>query len=561
MTPFLGANLTSTTPQIFRSVNLSETFIGASTGTVHTYVAAHCQRNPAVVFRGFVFWKQRGQILRSRTDCQTYDVVYSNADDASSEMDGGLHVVYASDGVPYLVSYFGNGAGQARCASSLDGTTWATSGAVSSRQPLCTVAYNGRLIIATSQSVTRHVQNIESYDPVTNTLTTNAALGTNAYGGRLVVWNGILHLVGGEVGGPNRLSIAMVNVGAGLFNIQTLNSSQTYDGSQLHMAFVDPATNNLIVVGRGNSSWIALELTPGIPYGVTDRTSTMLTGGVLGTYTASYRGHGVIFDQDSNPGGNPDIYLLASAGNTAADAVSMFRYNGPTALLGDGAGSANDTGGQTQFSYPDGNIGGERFFTPRSLGVGGSPSVQLTGRGALVIASSRRRFRAYRPISTGLVTIGGVDATHDLSTTPLPITPIQPNSVAIRVETVADGTQYIVDNGAGVLSNVLALSAPGTVDYATGAMTGVTVLLSASSDVEGLANAGLANVQLYRTPAVDGYPGASAPAALSSPTHGSVTGGDTNSGVPADGTECQINVNMSGYTVGDRFGLQPRVTT
>jgi hypothetical protein len=71
--------------------------------------------------------------------------------------------------------------------------------------------------------------------------------------------------------------------------------------------------------------------------------------------------------------------------------------------------------------------------------------------------------------------VGGAPWAHDLSTTPLSDTPIKPGSVSIAVTTILNGAQVITDDGAGNLTNALALAAPGTIDYATGAMTGVTI--------------------------------------------------------------------------------------
>lgn len=82
-----------------------------------------------------------------------------------------------------------------------------------------------------------------------------------------------------------------------------------------------------------------------------------------------------------------------------------------------------------------------------------------------------------------LFTVGGAPATYDLSTTPLTSTPVHPGTVSIAVTTVANGAQVITDDGNGNLTNPLALAAPGTINYATGAMTGITLTLTALSTV------------------------------------------------------------------------------
>jgi len=77
----------------------------------------------------------------------------------------------------------------------------------------------------------------------------------------------------------------------------------------------------------------------------------------------------------------------------------------------------------------------------------------------------------------------GSPTIYNLATTPLANTPVHPGSVSIAVNTVANGPQVITDDGQGNLTNPLALSAPGTIDYATGAMTGTTLQLNTGSSV------------------------------------------------------------------------------
>jgi hypothetical protein len=97
----------------------------------------------------------------------------------------------------------------------------------------------------------------------------------------------------------------------------------------------------------------------------------------------------------------------------------------------------------------------------------------------------RIRYAATAPSSPELLfTVGGVAATHDLSTTPLSDTPVHPGTVSIAVDMDGSGPQVITDDAAGNLTGtggVLPLG--GTINYATGAMTGVTANLTALSTV------------------------------------------------------------------------------
>jgi phage tail sheath protein FI len=91
--------------------------------------------------------------------------------------------------------------------------------------------------------------------------------------------------------------------------------------------------------------------------------------------------------------------------------------------------------------------------------------------------------------STGpnnLFTVGGVDATHDLSTTPVTLgLPIHPGTLVINVTDGGGTPQTITDDGAGnLVGSGGVLPGGGTVDYDTGDLTGVTALLDALSTVD-----------------------------------------------------------------------------
>jgi phage tail sheath protein FI len=83
-----------------------------------------------------------------------------------------------------------------------------------------------------------------------------------------------------------------------------------------------------------------------------------------------------------------------------------------------------------------------------------------------------------------LTTIGGVAATYDLSTTPLSTTPVHPGTLTITVNVNGVGLATITDDGHGNLHGTQgALPLSGTINYATGTMTGVTAPLAALSTV------------------------------------------------------------------------------
>jgi phage tail sheath protein FI len=83
-----------------------------------------------------------------------------------------------------------------------------------------------------------------------------------------------------------------------------------------------------------------------------------------------------------------------------------------------------------------------------------------------------------------LHTDGGGGLTHDLSTTPVTVSlPVHPGTLSLALD--VGGAQTITDDGAGNLSGTGgSLPLGGTINYDTGAMTGITAALTASSTID-----------------------------------------------------------------------------
>ncbi len=82
-----------------------------------------------------------------------------------------------------------------------------------------------------------------------------------------------------------------------------------------------------------------------------------------------------------------------------------------------------------------------------------------------------------------LHTDGGGAATHDISTTPVTVgLPIEPGTLVLSGTVSASG-ETATDDGAGAFPNSTLLPAGGTINYITGAMTGVTVALDAGTTI------------------------------------------------------------------------------
>lgn len=100
------------------------------------------------------------------------------------------------------------------------------------------------------------------------------------------------------------------------------------------------------------------------------------------------------------------------------------------------------------------------------------------------ITTFRLKYAGAAAAPQTLTTIGISPATYNLSGTPLSTTPVHPGTVSISVNVDGVGLATITDDGAGVLSSSGgALPLGGTIDYDTGAMTGITAALAASSTV------------------------------------------------------------------------------
>lgn len=114
------------------------------------------------------------------------------------------------------------------------------------------------------------------------------------------------------------------------------------------------------------------------------------------------------------------------------------------------------------------------------------------------ITSFKLKYAGSAAAPQTLDTTGGTAAVYDLADTALATVPVHPGTVTISVNVSGVGLATITDNGAGVLSSSGgALPLGGTIDYATGAMTGITAALTALSTV--VANYRQSNVITKRT--------------------------------------------------------------
>lgn len=569
-TPLVGIDAAATPPVAKRWVNAIATTMGANTASATLpYLAALVTANCFLRFGGAIFLLTPDGILRSRDDGQTWGSVLAFGFTAAALE--GLFIVHEpvglSVGVPRLVAVVGDAAGVASLYHSSTGLSGSWTGPLGGVPGTTTISNgNGKSLAFGDQVVGINIENggvqsVITYNPFTPAFASVTLPAGFGQGSHHLIWDDNWIAVGRLTDtNPGQLGVTRFIGGVGTVLVMIDNvGTPDYQGGNAFQcaAWVDPSTNDLVVIARRNSGgvWKAYSVTSALA--VTDRTAAMIGAGVLGTFGSTAKIIGVVYDQNIAPGTPPPIYLMIGATSVSGALVSQFRYNGVVSLMGDGTGNANSQGGDVRFGITNHNIGGERFFSPRAIGFPGTPEVQGTGRGVLVVGGTRRKLKAYYPRSQVLVTLGGA-ATYDLATTPLSQVPVQPGSVTIR-GVIGAVTQIAQDDGLGAFPISALLPAGGTINYALGTMTGVTALLDAGSSVEALSVGGTANLRVYRSVATGEYPASAMQAPLSSPTNGIISGGNQNNGVPADGTEVQVTAGMSGFTPGDRINLQPYV--
>lgn len=135
----------------------------------------------------------------------------------------------------------------------------------------------------------------------------------------------------------------------------------------------------------------------------------------------------------------------------------------------------------------------DRVGVPIMVPVGSSGGVNSAGAFEFTTAGFPVGFTVVGNVTVGgnlatgpntIFTDGGGGGALDLSTTPVTAgLPIVPGTLTIDT-TISATTETIVDDGAGGLSDATALPGDGTINYVTGAMTGTTAALDASSTVD-----------------------------------------------------------------------------
>lgn len=553
--PFLAVRANSGgTARVYSYQDATPTAIGTAAGTTDSSVRLHS--NLVIAANGLIGYMAYDGFRVSRDDGYTWTLVHSVSVTSTAPTHGPF-TVNTTDGIKYVI-FFMNSADSniIYAAVSDDLINWTNYSFGVSVFFFWPVVWRGRIVTSSANTTNQ----LFIFDPAALSHTVSDVSGRSIR--YLTVWNDQVWATG--VSAAGFLTVAGVIDGVYTYDVVGPGgfTPGVNVGSQVACSFVDPTTGNLIVIASSASAWFALEVTSVSSY--TDRTATMLTGGSIASYNVVSTIKGVVVDQIDAVGSTPQIYVYITNGITSGSLISMFRYNGVGSLLGTSGGTANASGGTVNDSFPNQNIDSLRNWTQRVLDIAeteGTPYAEATA-GAPIVNGLRVEFQAEVPRTFPLTTIGGSPATYNLATTPIPSTPIKPGSVAIH-GTISGTVEVALDDGAGAFPVSTLLPSGGTINYATGAMTGTTATLDASTDVRAYWAGGTASVQFFRTLATDSYPADVItnmvnPALLSNPTEGSISG-VTNINVPADGTTCQVDIDMTGFSSGDRVSVEPYV--
>lgn len=555
--PFLSVRaLSGGTAQVYNYTGTTPVAIGTAAGTTGTYQALNvCNSNSVANILGQLYYMAYDGLRASRDDGYSWEVKQSFTTQTSSNI-GGIYAVTQTDGSVIWCVVAPNTSGvMTLIKSEDDGDSWSATAITGTiGNSILTTVVRDKYAVANTFTST-----VYTIDVAAATYVNSAT----AYPTCIVNWQDGLYVVSAP---PSQPLLTLVNIsGVTATTVATIDNTATYITNNIVQmtSWVDPTTNNLIVFARNNSGQKAFEIEP--DFTVTDRTATMLTGGALAALTGVLKIAGVGVDQIDSVGSTPVISLYIASNSGSGSTVSQFIYNGVGTLMGDGSGNANSSGGTINDVFPYQNIDSLRNWTPRVLGpteTTGTPSAWLTGAGSPIVNGIRVNFRAVVPRTVPLDTIGGSPATYNLATNPIPSTPIKPGSIAIH-GTISGTIEVALDDGAGAFPVSTLLPSGGTIDYATGAMTGTTDTLDASTDVRAYWSGGTASVQMFRTLATDSYPAdvitnAVNPAPLSNPTEGSIAG-VTNVNVPADGTVCTVDVDMTGFSSGNQVSIEPNI--
>ena len=305
----------------------------------------------------------------------------------------GLHVVYISD-APVLVVVFGGTVDNVWRWAKFDGTTWTQAAgdvAVSSLGEMHAVAVYRNVIHMIGSAGAGSVA--MTYDPASDSFATvSEPFGTSQYAHCMAVFNDRLfgvHNVSNVCRLVEYSGGAWVDVPGGVgLSVDTGNYLGKWgiwtDGTYLYAMVPSASTDGWRVL-----QWDA-SLGPPTNLTATVLPSSLRSATDGGTYGGGTIQNASVFacgDQDTDPAVG-DVWLFVAPHYTSGTPYSLWKWNGPAALIGN-AGVANDSGGDTDHAIPIGLLqAGERIWTAGEL------DIVITGKQA-VVGGERISFIVY----------------------------------------------------------------------------------------------------------------------------------------------------------------------
>lgn len=291
-------------------------------------------------------------------------------------------IVMQVNGVPTMVViYPGVPTTEWRIATSVDGTTWNTSSALTAgtnhggqEKPVWNPIVVGQTVwffFSNTVSVVHYM----GVNPSTGTITTVVAQGQVIPAGSswflpaACVWDGVHYVVGWTVSGTR----------AALYSFDGAVFTQVIDFTGADgIDFMGPASDTKFAIFTDGTDlfcltkaryspdsyrgWYCWRVEPGL-------TDSNITAAVVPTAlgpngagnVADDGGFGVIIDQEANPGGVPEIYLYYRADGLVGTPWQVYKWNGFGTPIGNG-GSPTGSGGDGSHCMGFDGIGSGKVF-------------------------------------------------------------------------------------------------------------------------------------------------------------------------------------------------------
>ena len=384
----------------YRYVGATPSQVGTSFGARWTGVTSYVQtHHGAIFYKGNLYAIAQGGVYvkddpttDNIADTWTQSVAFTNPT-TSKPRTSGLHIVYIAD-APILALVFGDlSSDNSWRWAKFDGTTWtqAASPVVSASMGELFSVIVYRQVIHMLGGGTSNPKGL-TFDPAAETFSAPTdVFASTQYSSLMCVFNdrlfALYYLTGvgrmSEFSGGSWIDVPGANVGAVDSGNYVGKWALWTDGTYMYGMVPSPFNTN----GWRVYQW---DGTLGAPVNLT---ATVLPSSLIsttdgGTYGGGSIQQGVVFacgDQETDPAVG-DVWLFQTISPNAGTPYSLWKWNGPAALIGN-AGVANDSGGDVKNAVPDTQVpGGEYIWSAGKL------DIWITGKSATA-GAQRTTFR------------------------------------------------------------------------------------------------------------------------------------------------------------------------